>query len=338
MPGQAVADMLRQQIMGFRLTQMIYVAAKLGLAEHLNDGAQPTSVLASRVGAHPAALYRLLRALASVGLFAETTDGAFELTPPARLLAPDVPGSFHGLALLYGDEWLYRAYGRLLFSVETGSPAFDHVHGQSFYGYLAAHEDAAACFDGAMSAYSRQEAAGLLDAYDFTDVTRVVDVGGGHGALVVALLDAYPSMSAILFDMPRVIAEARPSFEAQEDAGRVQCVAGDFFHGVPAGGDLYLLKSILHNWDDDRCISILKHCRDAITPSGRLLIAERVIPTGNGPDEAKLFDINMLVVIAGQERTEAEFEHLLHAAGFRPTRRIATATPLTLIEAVPEPG
>lgn len=288
------------------------------------------------MGAHPGALFRLLRALASVGLFAETADGAFELTPAARLLQPDVPGSLHGLALLYGDEWYFQVYGRTLYSVETGLPAFDQIHGQSLYGYLAAHDAAAACFHGAMSAYSGQEVAGLLAAYDFADIARVVDVGGGHGTLLTALLDVYPSMSGILYDVPPVIAEARSSLVNPKGVGRVQFVAGDFFHGVPIGGDLYLLKSILHNWNDERCITILKHCRDAITPEGRLLVAERVIPPGNGPAEAKLFDINMLVAVGGQERTEAEFEELLHTAGFRLTRLMPTASPLSLIEAVPE--
>jgi hypothetical protein len=333
-----LANALRQQIMGFRMTQLIYVAARLGIADQLAQGPQPVAELAKRTDAEPRALYRLLRALASLGLFAETADGTFELTPSAHLLQRDVPGSLHGLALLYGDEWLWQAYGRMLYSVQTGAPAFDQVHGQPLYGYLEQHPEAAAAFYGAMSAYSGQEVAALLATYDFGDVTKLVDVGGGHGALLAALLRAYPTMTGVLFDLPPVIVEAQRCLVEGWVADRIEWVAGDFFQGLPTGGDLYLLKSVLHNWDDEQCITILKHCRQGMNQTGRLLVVERVIPPGNEPAEAKLFDINMLVVVGGQERTAADFQALLHAAGFRLTRIMPTASPHSLVEGVPEAG
>jgi ubiquinone/menaquinone biosynthesis C-methylase UbiE len=336
MPTAMLANVLRQQIMGFRVTQLIYVAARLGIADQLAQGPQPVAELAKHSDAEPGALYRLLRALASLGLFAETTDGTFALTPATHLLQRNVPGSLYGLALLYGDEWLWQAYGKMLYSVQTGASAFEQVHGQPLYGYLEQHPEAASAFYGAMSAYSGQEVVALLAAYDFGPVTKLIDVGGGHGALLAALLRAYPTLMGVLFDLPPVIAEAQQSLGETGIADRIEWVAGDFFQGLPAGGDLYLLKSVLHNWNDEQCITILKHCRQAMNQTGRLLVVERVLPPGNEPAEAKLFDINMLVVVGGQERTAADFQALLHAAGFRLTRLIPTGSPLTLVEAVPE--
>lgn len=335
MVASALAQRIRQQIMGFRVTQLLHVAAKLGIADQLAQGPQSVTALASCVYADERALYRVLRALAGLGIFTETTVGTFSLTPSAQLLRSDVPGSLHKLALLYGDEWLWQAYGRMLYSVQTGSPAFDQVHGQSLYGYLQQNGDAAASFYGAMSAYSGQEMAALLAAYDFSTSKKLVDVGGGHGALLTTLLRAYPTMQGVLFDLPSVIAAAQRSLSEESVIERIEWSAGDFFQSLPASGDLYLLKSVLHNWNDEQCITILQHCRRAMTNEGRLLVVERVIPPGNELAEAKLFDINMMVVVGGQERTATDFQTLLQAAGFRLTRIIPTASPLSLIEGVP---
>lgn len=329
------ASALRQLIMGFRTTQLIFVAAKLGLADHLQHGAQTPQRLAQAVAADPQALYRLLRALASLGIFTELPDGAFALTPLAEYLRSDVALSVRSLAVLYGEEWLWRAYGQMLHSVRTGQPAFEQVHGEPLFDYLSGRTEAAAQFDEAMSGYSAQEADAILAAYDFSTVTRLVDVGGGHGTLQAALLHTYPHLSGIVFDRAPVIAGARRLLDEAGVGGRSDCVAGDFFTAVPEGGDAYLLKSVLHDWDDADASRILRVCRQAMAEPARLLVIERVVPEGNTSAEAKLFDINMLVVLGGRERTEREYRALFGAGGFRLTRVIPTQSPLSVIEGVP---
>jgi SAM-dependent methyltransferase len=335
-PPAVTADgaMLRHLIMGFRTTQLLYVAARLGLADRLEAGPQTAQQLAPQVGAAPRALHRLLRALAGFGIFAETDGGAFALTPAARLLQSDTPGSLRGLALLYGADWLWRAYGDLLHSVRTGTPAFVHVHGLSFYDYLQEHPAAGAVFQSAMSSMSAQEAAAILAAYDFAKAQSVIDVGGGQGALLAALLRAHPHLAGVLLDLSPAIVGAKALLGAAGLTARATCVAGDFFTAVPKGGDVYLLKSVLHNWDDSDVVCILRNCRQAMADGARLLVIERVIPAGNGPSEAKLFDVNMLVTVGGQERTEAEYRTLLDLAGLTLARLIPTSSPLTLLEAV----
>ena len=332
MPAAAA---LRQLIMGSRVTQLIYVAAKLGLADHLEQGPRTPDALAQAVGAQPEALYRLLRALASIGLFAETEDGAFRLTPLAELLLTNPAGSVRGLAILYGEEWLWQAYGHMLYSVQTGRSAFEHIHGESLYDYLGHHPAAEAKFQAAMSGYSAQEAAAVLAAYDFSGLGTVVDVGGGHGTLVAALLEANPQLAGVVFDVASVVAAAQRRLADAGLAARATCVAGDFFAALPSGGDAYLLKSVLHNWDDAAAARILRRCRQAMSRRARLLVIERVIPSGNAPSEAKLFDINMLVTVGGQERTEREYRALFQASGFDLTQIIPTYSPLSLIEGVP---
>jgi hypothetical protein len=337
-PTPAAATMQRL-IMGFRITQLVAVAARLGVADHLRHGPRTPDQLAGSIGADPRALHRVLRALASVGVFAETADGAFELTPLAELLRTDVPGSLHGVALLYGEEWLWQAYGRTLDSVRTGRPAFDGVHGEPLFRYLEHHPDAADRFQDGMSGLSAQEAGGILAAYDFSDIAMVVDVGGGHGALLAALLRAHPRLSGVVFDLPEVVRAGRRLLADAGVTDRATCVAGDFRAAVPSGGDVYLLKSVLHNWDDEAAVHILRTCRRAMPEHARLLVAERVIPPGNVAAEAKLFDINMLVVAGGQERTEREYRTLLAAAGFELSRIIPTASALSLLEGKPvHPG
>jgi hypothetical protein len=329
------AATLRRFIMGFRATQLVYVAAKLGLADLLRDAPQPPYRLAQAVGAEPQALHRLLRALASLGVFAETANGDFALTPMAQLLQTGETGPLRSLALLYGEPWLWEAYGRTLYSVQTGRPAFEHTHGQSFFDYLHDHSAAATLFHDGMSGYSAQEAPAILAGYDFSGVERVVDVGGGQASLVTALLQAYPDLSAVILDLELAGAGARRALAKAGFAERGTFVTGDFFVSIPEGGDLYLLKSVLHNWDDAAAVRILRRCREAMTADARLLVIERVIPLGNAPAEAKLFDINMLVVIGGRERTEGEYRALFEGAGLNLTRIIPTDLPLSLIEGTP---
>jgi hypothetical protein len=316
---------LRQMVMGFRLTQAVHVAARLGLADLLHQTPMTAEALGGRVGADPASLRRLLRALASVGVFARDDDGRWTMTPLAEGLRRDVPGSLHAPACLYGDEWLWRAYGRLEHSVRTGEPAFAAVHGQSLYDHLDHHPDHAATFHAAMSGFSELEQAAILAAYDFSATATVVDVGGGEGELLAAILDANPRVQGLLFDRAPAAVHARTR-------PRMAVVVGDFFTRVTAGGDLYLLKSVLHNWPDEQAVQILRHCRQAMARDGRVLVAERVLDEDGGPTEAALFDLNMLVVAGGRERTLAEYAELFAAAELHVSRVVPTASPLSLVE------
>jgi ubiquinone/menaquinone biosynthesis C-methylase UbiE len=249
------------------------------------------------------------------------------------LLRRDVPGSLHGLAVLYGDDWLWRAYGQMLHSAITGQSAFAHVHGMPFYEYLDRNGRAASQFQDAMAAYSRLEASAIAEGYEFATASTVVDVGGGDGTLLAALLSAHPSITGVLFDQPSVVARAEQVFAAAGVASRATWVGGDFFSSALPDGDVYVLKSVLHNWDDREAESLLRSCRRAARAHARLLIAERVVPVDNAPSEAKLFDINMLVIAGGRERTEADYRSLLERTGFALVRVIATNAPLSLIEA-----
>jgi hypothetical protein len=332
---QHLRDTLREQIMGFRATQMIYVAAKLKLADHLAAGPRSPAELAVLVGAEPHALYRLLRALASLGIFSEDANGAFALTPQAELLRSDVQGSLRSVALLYGEDWLWQAYGGLLHSVRNGDPAFVKTHGQPLYGYLHAHPRAAVQFNAAMGATSVQESLAILEAYDFSSAGSVIDIGGGHGALLAALLRAHPQLDGTLFDLPSVVSGAVHLLNDAGIADRARRVAGDFFDEAPAGGNLYLMKSVLHNWDEVDARRILSTCRAAMKPEARLLVIERVVPDGNEAAEAKLFDINMLVIAGGRERTQHEYRALLEQCGLQLQRVATTRSPLSVIVAAP---
>lgn len=294
-----VAVVLEHMIKGFKLTQLIYVAAKLGIADVLKQGPKSCNNLASTIDAHPGALYRVLRALASLVIFAELPDGRFELTPLAELLQSGVPGSLRGAAIMAGEEWYWRAHGALLRAVRTGKPAFNYFYGMGFFEYLNQNATAAAIFNQAMTNFSEQEAAAIIAAYDFSGITTVVDVGGGHGALLAAILKAYPRMHGVLFDLPSVIKDAGRLMEAEGVADRCERIPGDFFQSVPERGDLYMLKSVIHDWEDDDAYALLKNCRKAVPDHGRLLLLERVIPPGNTPSEAKLIDVSMLVIPGG---------------------------------------
>ena len=337
-PGEACMspaprEALAERIMGFRTTQMIHVAARLGLADQLAAGPRTPADLAAAIGADASALHRLLRALAGLGIFIEDSAGAFALTPQAELLRSDLPGSLHGIAMLYGEEWLWQAYGEMLHSARTGRPGFLKAHGQPLYSYLHEHPRAAARFDAAMSPFSAQEVAAILEAYDFSAVRTVVDIGGGHGALIAGLLRAHPHLSGIVFDLPSVVAGAMRLLGETGIADRLRCLAGDFFDEVPAGGDLYVMKSVLHNWDDIDAARILGACRAGMAPDARLLVVERVVPAGNGPSEAKLFDINMLTVAGGRERTERDYRALLRDAGLELEWLAPTRSPLSIMVA-----
>lgn len=326
---------LTQMINGYWVTQSLHVAARLGIADLLADGPKTVEALAQSSGAEPRSLYRLLRALASLGVFAETADGQFTLTPLAEPLRSDVPGSLRGVAIYSGDPEHYRAWGDLYYSVTSGDRAFDHVFGARVFDYMAGHPDVAQTFDRAMIGYTTEGARAVVANYDFSGLAHIVDVAGGQGTLLAEILKANPTARGTLFEMPHVIERAGAFLAAQGVGDRCTLTAGDFFQSVPEGGDAYLLKWIMHDWEDELAVAILRNCRRAMGPGARLLLAEAVIPPGNDPFFGKLMDLNMLVMTGGSERTEAEFRALLATAGFELTAVVPTGGIVDIVEARP---
>jgi hypothetical protein len=334
-PAPASTTMLHIAV-GCWVSQAIYVAAKLGIADLLEDGPKPCDALAAATQTHSGALYRLLRALASLGVFAEETDGRFRLTPLAECLCTSAPGSLRAFAVMLGEEAHWRAWGEVLHSVQTGQPAFDHVFGMPHFRHFAANPEAGRLFNEGMTSRSGQENEAIIAAYDFSGLRRVIDVAGGQGTLLAAILQASSTTRAVLFDLPHVIATARSVLARSGQAPRCELEEGDFFDKVPAGGDAYMLKKVIHDWDDERALSILKNCRKAMSSRGRLLLMEPVIPPGNEPSFNKLLDLLMLVwTSGGKERTEVEHRILLAAADFKVARVISTKSPVSIIEAQP---
>lgn len=327
------ADMQQLQFMlhGYRLTQALAVAARLGLADLLGDGPKTTDELAAATGANGDALYRMLRALASVGVFAETAERRFTLTPMAELLRRDHPLSARAQILYVSDE-PYRAWGNLLPGVMTGVTPFEQTFGAQHFQHLEQHPASNAAFNQAMSASSRQAARAIVAAYDFSAAGKVVDIAGGQGVLIAAILRANPALHGVLFDQPHVVADALPLLEAAGVADRCELASGDFFAAVPPG-DTYTLRHILHDWDDDHSVAILRSCAQALAPGGRTLVVEAVIEPGNDPSPAKFLDMMMFVMNGGRERTADEYRRLFAAAGLTLTRIIPTGAE-SLIEGV----
>jgi hypothetical protein len=319
---------------GYWTAQCIYVAAHLGLGDLLADGPQSVAHLAEATGTHAPSLYRLLRGLASEGIFAEDAEGRFGLTPLAECLRSDRPDSQRALALMNGEEH-YRCWGELLYSVRTGQTAFEKLYGQPIFSWLAGQPRAAQIFDAAMVGVHGAETAAMLDAYDFAAIGTLVDIGGGNGSLLTATLQRHPRLRGVLFDRPDVIERARPLLEQASVSDRCTVVAGDFFQSVPAGGDAYLMRHIIHDWDDGRALAILKNVRRVVPAAGKLLLVEGVVPPGNGRSFTKMLDLTMLVIPGGKERTEGEYRELYAAAGFRLSRIVPTRGEVSVIEGVP---
>jgi hypothetical protein len=323
-PTQAVL----QVIAGFWLARCVYIAAKLGLADLLQGGAKTPAELAVQTGTHAPSLYRVLRALASNGWLEEDSEGRFSATPLTAGLQTGAPGSLRALATTELGEEHYPAWGNLLFSVRTGDLAFDEVFGMPNWQYWAGHPEHAGVFNRAMSEMTAIIEPAVLSICDFSGARTIVDVGGGRGTLISAILRAYPDARGVVVDLPHVIEQGRELIAANGLQDRCEMVGGDFFKQVPSGGDVYLLKWVIHDWDDAKATAILKNCHAAMPPHARLLLIEAPLPPGNDPSLHKLMDVNMLVMTGGRERTEAEYRSLLAEAGFEVTR--VTVTPLEL--------
>src|ERR1700716_883807 len=327
-------DTLRRLTNGFQVSQAIHVAATLGLADLLRDGPRSVDDLAAATGTTATALSRLLRALASIGIFADV-GGRFGQTALSNYLRSDLTGSRAAWPIRTGRPDHWRTWGELERSLRSGTPAFRDLYGVTAWDWRAAHPEENAIFNAAMTGLSAGMVESIVNAYDFSQVHSMVDVGGGEGALLAAILVANPHMRGIVFDLPHVLTGASAVLERAGVTDRCELVAGSFLEIIPPGADAYILKSIIHDWDDAAALSILRRCRVAIPDDGRLLLIEHVLKPVNEPDPARFSDLNMLVMLGGQERDPDEFAHLCADAGFRLTTIIPTASTHSVIEAHP---
>ncbi len=323
---------LVQMWVGYLLSRALHVAAELGIADLLCTGPKTAHELAAATGTHADSLYRLLRMLAAHGVFAEDDTGHFGLTPLAEPLQSEIPGSVRDAVRMI-DEVSWNAAGHLLHSISTGKPAFDHVAGADFFSYQDHHPEVNERFARGMANGAKLENEAIASAYDFARFKRVVDVGGGRGGFLAAVLNTHPHVAGLLYDRPEVVSE--PTYLHAAGVGdRWQTQGGNFFVSIPAGGDAYVLKRVLHDWDDGRCVSILRLCRDVMPSEGRLLVIDAVVPPGNTVPLLTNFDV-MMMLLGGRERSEREFRDVFQQAGFRLTRVIPTFSLLSIVEGEP---
>jgi ubiquinone/menaquinone biosynthesis C-methylase UbiE len=320
-------------ISGFWVSRVIYIAAKLGLADQLKESAKTASEVAEATGTHAPSLYRVMRALAGAGVLVEDEEKRFSLTPLGATLRSDAPVSLRALATSELGEVHYPSWGALLHTVKTGERGFDHVFGTDCWDYFSKHPEYAQIFNQSMTEVSRVVAPAVASAYDFSSFAKIVDVGGGHGSLITTILKTNPALNGVILDAPQVVAGAKERIEAEGLAERCEVVGGNFFEAVPEGGDAYIMKHIIHDWDDREAIAILKNCRKAIKEGGKVILIEAVIPENNEPGLATFGDLVMMLIPGGRERTAEEFAALFEAAGFKLERIIPTESPMCVIEA-----
>jgi hypothetical protein len=323
-----------QLVIGFVASRAISVAAKLGIADLVDEVPKTADELAQATKVHSPSLRRILRLLSSIGIFAEDTAGKFRHTALSETLRTHDPHSIRNYAILCGEPSNWRPWGELYQTVVTGEPAFDRMYGTSYFDYLSGHPDDAAIFDAATSSFAPIVLPEIMAAYDFSQFERIVDVGGGQGALLHGILSANPRQRGVLADLPAVIAGAT-LLRTGAIAERCDVIGIDFFEAIPEGGDAYVMKAIIHDWNDEKALKILRNCRRAIRNDGELLLMEHVLKPSNEPDPGKFMDLTMLVLLTGRERTEAEFGELLQAGGFSLTRVIPTGGLLSILESQP---
>lgn len=325
---------LMQMLFGFAASRAIGFTAEMGIADLLKDAPKTADELSQQTKMHPRSLYRVMRACASVGVFTEDSENRFSLTPLAEPLLSDAPGSLRAFATMITTDWQFETWAHLPYSVQTGKPAFDKVHGMSSFDYFWSHDKAGKVFNDAMTSNSAFSCAAVIDAYDFSTISTLVDVGGGHGLLLASILKKYPKMKGILFEMPAIANEAKALIDSYGVADRCERMGGDFFKSVAAVGDACIMKHIIHDWNDEQCITILKNCRNAMQAGAKVLVVEMVIPEGNEPSIGKFLDLQMLLYLTGCERTEAEYKLLFDKAGFELTRIVPTMSPFSIIEGI----
>ena len=317
------------------IARALYAFAKLGIADLFGHEPASCEQLAAAAGVDPRALYRLLRTLSTANAVSEAEDHTFTLGPLGELLRSDVPGSMRAWVIFSGEPYYLQAWEQIVHSIQTGRPAWELVHETPIFEYFGSHPEAGAIFDQAMTSLSAGEAPAILDAYDFSSIHKLVDIGGGEGLLLRTILRSNPTMTGVLFDRPDALTVVHEQLAQEGLAERCEVVPGDFFQSVPEGGDAYLLKYVIHDWDDERSLAILENCRLAMTNDSKLLLVETVIPAPGEPHFAKLQDLEMLVVAGAQERTLEEYSLLLERAGFELARVVPTTEPASILEATP---
>ena len=326
---------LMQLLSGAFIAPAIYTAAKIGIADLLVDGPKTAAELASKTDTDERSLYRLLRSLASVGAFEEVAPKTFANTPVTETLRSDVPRSTRDMAIWIGEPDHWKVYGDLLYSVRTGKPAWDNVHGEPVFPYLLnTNKDLGDIFNRAMTSYSHQSIGPVLAAYDFSGAKTIADIAGGYGHLLAAVLASNPNANGVLFDLPAVLSGAPQMLDSYGVADRVELVEGDFFTEVPVVADIYMLKHIIHDWYDDKNQKILGNIRAIMPDDAKVLIIDVVVPEGNEPHFGKIIDLEMLMAPGGVERTPSEFNELLVNSGFKLNRIIRTPGMMSIIEAI----
>ena len=334
MPRLLPEALMFQFLFGTVVQKSIYVIAELGIADFVNDKPMSAEELAERTSTNAASLYRVLRMLAGVGFFAENANGKFELTPLAALLVKDNPNSMRDFALMMGNDWSWQTVKNLRHSVETGKMAHEKSYGNTSWEYFEQNTEVGAVFNRAMTSNSLAAVAPIVAGYDFSQFDTVADIAGGHGILLSGILKANANTQGILFDIPSVIAGSGEFFEKAGAENRVEKISGDFFESVPSGANAYIMKHIIHDWDDAESIRILINIHSAMNPNGKVLIVEMVVPEGNEPSPAKILDVQMLMFTGGKERTAKEYAELLDKSGFKMTQIVPTHSPMQIVEAV----
>jgi hypothetical protein len=328
---------LMQMTSGYMVSAALYVVTKLSIAESLASGPKPISTLARDSGMQQDGLYRLMRALASVGMFAESQPRIFALTPFSDLLRADAPGSMRNLVLWMTNKLHFDVWSEMMHSVKTGQPAIEHVHQKPCFEVFAPELEHTVEFNNAMTNISQMTIPAVLNSYDFSGIKTLVDVGAGHGYLLCEIAKKYPELKGLIFDLEQVLDGSRKRIQENALSDRLSCCAGNFFESIPSDGDAYIMQHIIHDWTDDRALTILKNVHRALDgkKNGKLLVLDSVIKDNSSGDFNTWKDLEMLLMPGGRERTEAEFRELLGKAGFKLTRVIATPAMVAVIEAIP---
>ena len=321
-------------IMGLMTSSAVFALARLGVPDHLESGPKSVEELSETVGAQPELLSRLMRATEGMGVLERTSDGKWRQTPMSDVLRTHSEKSLRDLAVFMADDWHVRAFGSLDETVRTGELATDRIYGEPAFEYLRKNPEAGEHFNRAMASFTATDAPAVIDAYDFKGIESLTDVGGGHGLLLTTILQKYPGMTGILYDLPQVIRTAEQHL-AESVRDRVKMIEGDMFESVPPGADAYIVKRIIHDWSDDQCKQILTNCRSGVRENGRLIVVDAVVPMDAQFSPAKIMDLAMMLFVGGKERTKDEFRALFEASGWKLSQVIPTASQLSVIEGVP---
>lgn len=324
---------LVQMAMAHWGSHIVYVAAKLNLADHLAKEPMNANQLAEITETHAPSLYRLMRTLASLGIMTEDSSHRFSLTPVGEAMKTGAPGAARATILTIASPWWSSGFSELMYSVQTGKPGFEKMVGMPVFDWFAKNPEEASLFNETMVGIHGAEPAAIAAAYDFSGLKNIVDVGGGSGNLLTTILGSFPESRGTLFDMPHVVRDAATLIKARGLTDRVSIEAGSFFESVPTGGDAYMLSHVIHDWSEDQCLTIFGNCRRAMNANTRLLIIEMVLPSGNTPHPGKMLDMMMLVGPGGRERTAEEYDELLSKANLRLTRVVPTESAVSVVEA-----